>query len=359
METEFSVAESPDLDFAAAARRRDLTVNAIGMDPLSGEILDPLDGRSDLADGRLRASDAARFGEDPLRALRVARLAAQLEMEPDTALTDLSAAQDLSSLAPERIFDELRKLLLDTRQPSTGLRFLEQTQLLRFFPELQRLPGVPQDPRWHPEGDVWTHTLMVVDEAALLRKNDEEDLALMFGALCHDMGKAERTQEEGDRVRAHGHDGAGVEAATAFLASLRSPVKLARRVAALVEHHLAPALYPRNSAGPRGYRRLSRKLERAGVSLELLTRLARADHLGRGTEEARARIFPDGDLFLEQAMALGVSQRPPADVVQGRHLVERGITPGPRFAEILERCRALQDESGEDDPQRILDRVLD
>jgi tRNA nucleotidyltransferase (CCA-adding enzyme) len=139
---------------------------------------------------------------------------------------------------------------------------------------------------------------------------------------------------------------------------MRSPVKLARKVAGLVEHHLAPALYPRNSAGPRGYRRLARKLERAGVSIELLTRLARADQLGRSTEEARARIFPDGDLFLEQATALGVAQRPPTDVVQGRHLVERGITPGPQFAEILERCRALQDETGEEDPQRILDRVL-
>ena len=358
MGVDFSVAETPDLNFAAAARRRDLTINAIGMDPLTGEILDPLDGRSDLVEGRLRASDPARFGEDPLRALRVARLAAQLEMEPDDALAHLAAAQDLSSLAPERIFDELRKLLLDTRRPSTGLRFLEETELLRYFPELDRLRGVPQDARWHPEGDVWTHTLMVVDEAANLRRNDEDDLALMFGALCHDMGKAERTQEEGERVRAHGHDAAGVEATTAFLGALRSPVKLIRRVAALVENHLAPAFYPRNSAGPRGYRRLSRKLERAGVSVELLARVARADHLGRGTDEARAGTFPDGDLFLEQATALGVDRRPPTDAVQGRHLVSRGIAPGPRFAEILERCRALQDETGEEDPERILDRVL-
>jgi tRNA nucleotidyltransferase (CCA-adding enzyme) len=358
LDVDFNLAESPELDFAAAARRRDLTLNAIGLDPLSGEILDPLGGRADLLAGRLRASDPARFGEDPLRALRVARLAAQLEMEPDGELTELSAAQDLSAIAPERIFGEFRKLLLGARLPSRGLRFLEQTGLLAHFPQLESLRGVLQDPQWHPEGDVWTHTLMVVDEAAALRQGDEDDLALMFGALCHDMGKPGQTQRDGKRIRARGHDTGGIEAATAFLDAMRSPVKLARKVAGLVEHHLAPALYPRNSAGPRGYRRLARKLERAGVSIELLTRLARADQLGRSTEEARARIFPDGDLFLEQATALGVAQRPPTDVVQGRHLVERGITPGPQFAEILERCRALQDETGEEDPQRILDRVL-
>jgi tRNA nucleotidyltransferase (CCA-adding enzyme) len=358
LDVDFAVAGTPDLDFPDAARRRDLTVNAMGLDPLSQAILDPHGGRRDLAEGVLRATDPDRFGDDPLRALRVARLAAELEMRPDPELTALCSAQDLSAVASERIFDELRKLLLGAARPAAAFRFLAQADLLGHFPELDALRGVPQDPRWHPEGDVWIHTLMVVDEAAALRCGDPDDLALMFGALCHDMGKPERTQRDGERIRSRGHEARGIEMARAFLETMRAPTRLVNQVAALVEHHLAPALYPRNAAGPRGYRRLARKLQAAHVSIELLARVARADQLGRTTEQARARVFPDGERFLADARALGVASGAEADVVQGRHLLARGIEPGPGFAEILARCRAVQEESGETDPERILDRVL-
>jgi tRNA nucleotidyltransferase (CCA-adding enzyme) len=358
LDIDFTVAESPELDFTTAARRRDLTLNSMALDPLTGEILDPHGGRRDLEAGVLRATDPTRFGDDPLRALRVARLTAQLDMHPDSELTALSGEQDLSGVARERIFDEFRKLLLDAARPSAAFHFLEKANLLGHFPELDALRGVPQDPRWHPEGDVWVHTLMVVDEAAALRRGDEDDLPLMFGALCHDMGKPEQTRIEEDRVQAQGHEARGIPAAVAFLEGMRAPNRLVGKVAGLVEHHLAPALYPRNSAGPRGYRRLARKLEASHLSMELLARVARADHLGRTTEEALARAFPDGDRFLREAGALGVAQAAEPDIVQGKHLVKRGFVPGPQFAELLTRCRAHQDETGETDPERILDRVL-
>ena len=358
LDIDFSVAESPDLDFSEAARRRDLSINSMGMDPLTGEILDPHNGRRDLAQRVLRATDPTRFGDDPLRALRVARMTAELEMEPDEELIALSAQQDLSTVARERIFHEFRKVLLRAAAPSTALRILEKTEQLAPFPQLDALRGVPQDPRWHPEGDVWVHTLMVVDEAAALRRGDDDDLALMFGALCHDMGKPKRTQHLGDKISARGHEARGIEAAVDFLEAMRAPARLVRKVAGLVEHHLAPALYPRGSAGPRGYRRLARRLEAAQLSMELLARLARADHLGRTTEEALGRVFPDGDRFLEAAQALGVAENAEPDIVQGRHLMKRGIPPGPEFAQLLERCRTYQEETGEQDPERILDRVL-
>jgi tRNA nucleotidyltransferase (CCA-adding enzyme) len=358
LDIDFTVAESPDLDFPDAARRRDLSINSMAIDPLTGEVLDPHGGRRDLARGVLRATDPARFGDDPLRALRVARMAAELEMEPDDELIVLSAEQNLSTVARERIFDEFRKFLLRAAAPSTAFRILEKIGQLVHFPQLDALRGVPQDAHWHPEGDVWVHTLMVVDEAAALRRGDEDDLALMFGALCHDMGKPEQTQQSGGKITARGHEARGIEATVAFLEGMRAPARLVRRVAGLVEHHLAPALYPRGSAGPRGYRRLARRLEAAQLSMELLARVARADHLGRTTEEALARVFPDGDRFLEAARALGVAESADTDIVQGRHLVKRGVPPGPEFAELLERCRAYQEESGETDPERILDRVL-
>ena len=421
----FDVVPDPSLEFAEAARRRDLTVNSIGIDPLTGEVLDPHGGRRDLERRVLRATDPARFPEDPLRGLRVAQLAARLEMAPDEELVVLCRALDLSELSGERVFDELAKLLLRAAKPSIGFRFLEDTDLLRFFPELDALRGVPQDPEWHPEGDVWVHTLMVLDVAASLRggdmgpgaqhsdpsarppaaadstgtggrgadatalpaddavpshaggEHDEnsaaplvedgtrsraggsgEDLALMLGALCHDLGKPATTERVGDRIRSFRHDLAGVAPTRALLGRMRASGALADSVAALVAHHLAPALFVKNAATAKGYRRLARKLERAGVAIELLVRVARADHLGRTTADALAGRFDAGDAFLATARAHSVEHAAPRDAVLGRHLVARGMQPGPEFGPILERCREIQDETGWTDTERILDHAL-
>ena len=400
----FDVAPDPSLDFTEAARRRDLTVNSIGIDPLTGEVLDPHGGRRDLERRVLRATDPARFPEDPLRGLRVAQLAARLEMTPDEELVALCRSLDLNELSGERVFDEFRKLLLRAAKPSIGFTVIENTAQLRFFPELDALRGVPQDPEWHPEGDVWVHTLMVLDAAAALRgrattpgagepdrgsppptaaagtleadrpdprgtappalgavqsaDNRVEDLALMLGALCHDLGKPAATERVDGRIRSYRHDVGGVAPTRALLARMRAPGALVDRVAALVEHHLAPALFIRNGATAKGYRRLARKLERAGVSIELLARVARADHLGRTTADALAGRFDAGDAFLAAAHTHNVERTAPRDAVLGRHLIERGMQPGPGFAPILERCREIQDETGWTDPERILDRAL-
>ncbi len=351
------VALDPGLDVETAARRRDLTVNAISVDAVTGEIVDPHGGRVDLEARRLRATDAERFVEDPLRGLRVAQLAARLDMRPDPELIALCATLDLSRVAPERMLEELRKLLLRAPRPSVGLEVLRESTLLRFFPELEALIGVPQDPEWHPEGDVWVHTLMVVDEAARLRRGDDEDLVLMLAALCHDLGKP-ATTVVADRVRSNAHDVEGIVLTEGFLGRLRAPDALLAGVAALVHHHLAPALYVKHGAGPKAYRRLARRLGDAGTSLEMLVRVARADHLGRTTPDALARRFPAGEAFTEGARACAVEHAPRRDAVMGRHLVARGLEPGPQFADILSRCRDLQDETGSEDAEELLDAVL-
>ncbi len=363
-----AVAEDPELGFAEAARRRDLTMNSLALDPLSGEILDPYGGCRDMERRTLRATDPRYFGEDPLRGLRVAQLGARFGMRPDGELVALCRELDLSEIPAERIFEELRKLLLDAPRPSLGFEILRESALLRFFPELAALEGVPQDPDWHPEGDVWTHTMLALDEAARLRTvrtgegataDDEAvDLALMLGVLCHDLGKPATTIVEDGRIRSPQHEPRGAEIADAFLGRLRAPKDLVARVHALVRHHLAPALFVRDGAGPKGYRRLARELERAGVGFELLVRVARADHLGRTTDEARARLFPAGDAFLARARELLVVHEAPRDVVLGRHLLARGFAPGPEMGALLHRCRDIQDETGWTDPERILDRVL-
>jgi len=270
----------------------------------------------------------------------------------------LCSQLDLAELPPERLYEELRKLLLKARKPSLGFEFLSRAHLLRFFPEIENLQGVPQDPKWHPEGDVWVHTMLVIDEAAALRTGDDEDLALMVAALCHDFGKPAVSVEHDGRVRTPKHDVIGARLAREFLQRLRAPGHLCDQVEALVKYHLAPALFVAQGTTAKGYRRLARNLDKAGVNIALLVRVARADHWGRTTDEANRRIFPAADTFIAEAEKASVVDEAPTDIVQGRHLQARGLEPGPQFGEILNRCRDLQDETGCTDADKILDKVL-
>jgi tRNA nucleotidyltransferase (CCA-adding enzyme) len=347
----------PHLGLAEAARRRDLTINSMAWDPLSGELIDPHGGLEDLEHEVLRATDPARFGDDPLRGLRVAQFIARFGFEPDPELRGLCAGLDLDEVSKERIFEELRKLLLKGERPSAGLDFVREVGLLRLLPELAALVDVPQDAGWHPEGCVWTHTLMVLDEAAQLRSGEaRDDLALMLGALCHDLGKPETTTTEGGQVRSPRHEQSGVDITRRFLGALRAPGELVTRVEALVRHHLAPARLVGAGAHVKAYRRLARKLDAAGVATELLYRLAKADHLGRTTEDALARSCEPVERFYAVMQELELEG--PRDVVQGRDVVARGIPPGPRVGAILERCKAIQDETGSSRVEEILGRAL-
>ena len=343
--------------YAEAARFRDLTINSMGRDVLTGELLDPFGGVADLQSRVLRATDALRFSDDALRGVRVAQLAARLEMEPDAALIRLCQAQDLSAVPGERLYLELQKLLLLAGRPSRGLQVLRTTGLLRFFPELAALPGVPQAVEWHPEGDVWVHTLMVVDEAARLRNGGPHDLTLMLAALLHDVGKPVATQLVDGRVTSRGHDVAGVPLTQAFLERLHAPKERTQAVAMLVRHHLAPAMLVQGEASDRAYRRLIRELHAAGTDAATLLRVARADQLGRTTAAAQAQQFPAGEVFAARVAALGLHV-PTVDAVLGRHLIARGYPPGPALGALLRACRALQEQTGWNDPERLMDQVL-
>ena len=354
----FEVRIDPDLDLAEAGRRRDLTINSMAIDLVTGDLHDPHGGQTDLRAGRLRATDARRFCEDPLRGLRVAQFGARLCMQPDEELVALCARLDLSELPGERILEEIRKLLLQGARPSVGLEILRQTRQIRFFPELEALIDVPQDPKWHPEGSVWVHTLMVVDAAALLRQATDQPEALMFGALCHDLGKPATTVHERGRIRSPAHAEQGEPLVRNLLSRMTASNDLIGKVSILTRFHLLPYFLVMEAATPRAYRRLARRLGAAGVSMQLLELVARADHLGRTTPEALSGEFREGQQFLRRAEELLVEQAAPVDVVLGRHLIARGLVPGPAFGALLSRCRELQDETGWTDPERILDQVL-
>ena len=331
----FTVLGDPQLPLAAAARRRDFTVNAIAWDPLRQEYLDPHDGRADLAARRLRMVDPATFGDDSLRVLRAMQLAARLEFDLDAPTQAVCRAIALDDLPAERIWGELDKLLLRARRPSIGLAVARDIGVVRrLFPELDALIGCPQEPEWHPEGDVWTHTLLVVDQARG-RIDDlprPQQIAVMLGAVCHDFGKPATTAHIDGRIRSLNHEEMGVPPATAFLDRLNvhtlDGYDVRRQILGLVAHHLKPGMWrtARDGVGDGAFRRLARK-----VDLELLARLAKSDCLGRtGHFDCSAM-----DWFLERARSLGVEHAPPEPLLLGRHLLQLGLAPGPRVGRIL------------------------
>ena len=341
----FTVDLDPDITPREACARRDFTVNAMLMDVLTGEVLDFFGGREDLAGGRLRHVGPA-FAEDPLRVYRLMQLAARLELRPHPDTLALCRGMALDALPPERIFAEFEKLFLLARRPSLGLAAAREAGVLAQHPELAALIDCPQDPEWHPEGDVWIHTLMTVDAAAGLRGGKRaDDLALMFGALCHDLGKPSTTGLKQGRVVSPGHAEAGEAPTRAFMARVSRDQGLLEGVLAFVRYHLRPAEFHRvrDSIGDGAIRRLALQ-----VNIVDLERMARADHLGRTTPDALAGAFPAGEWLLAKAASLAVEAEAPHPFLLGRHLLARGWSPGPEMGRALDQAFEAQLEGAFD-----------
>ena len=281
-------------------------------------------------------------------------------MEPDTALTGLCRTMDLSGVAKERVEEEFTRLFLWSTRPSRGLRWLERTgRMPEILPEAARLVGLVQDPGWHPEGDAWVHTLQVVDAAAELRAGDrEEDLVLLWGALCHDLGKAETTLEQDGRIRSPEHAERGREAAERMLGRVVTARRVIAGAVKLTVHHLKPHDFYVNRAGPKAFKRLALALA-PEASLELLARLALADHRGRNPDGDEPLDAPSEQCawFLEQAEALRVRREPEKPALMGRHLLGV-IPPGPEMGRLLKRAYEIQLAEGIQDVEELKTRVL-
>jgi tRNA nucleotidyltransferase (CCA-adding enzyme) len=203
--------------------------------------------------------------------------------------------------------------------------------------------------------------MQVVDRASEIARSlsAEDREVLLFAALCHDLGKPGTTSTEDGRIRSIGHEAKSARLTREWLDGLRLPGRHVQAIAILVAHHLAPTQFVSQGAGPAAYRRLARKLAVGGVTAFALERLARADHLGRSTPEARVGRFEAGEAFLEAAKAADVREGVRPDVVSASRLIARGVDPGPLLGRLLDRCREIQDETGLEDAEQLVDRVLD
>ncbi len=337
----FDVQGDPSMTLADAARRRDFTINAIAWDPLRDEYQDPCGGRADLERRLLRAVDLRTFGDDSLRVLRAVQFAARFEFALEDQTAALCRRIPLDDLPAERIWGEVEKLLLQAPRPSIGFALaLDLGVIQAVLPEMRPLVGCEQEPEWHPEGDVWVHTLMVIDKARQLTHDlDRPRLTtVMLGAVCHDLGKPATTAVIDGRIRSIDHEQAGVAPTLSLLDRLNvhtiDGFDVRAQVVGLVANHLKPGMFHKaQHVGDGAFRRLAQK-----VDLELLARLARADCLGRsGAFDCSAM-----DWFLERAQALGVEHQPPAPLLLGRHVLELGLQPGPQVGEILRQVYEKQ-----------------
>jgi tRNA nucleotidyltransferase (CCA-adding enzyme) len=336
----FAVSPDPSLSDAAAAARRDFTINAIAYDPTTETIIDPHRGRDDLQAKILRHTSAA-FIEDPLRVLRGMQLAARfdLTLAPETAELCRGIAGAFHELPVERIWGEWDKWAAKSVVPSKGITVLEQTGWLAHFPEINAMAGVPQEPEWHPEGDVLTHTKLCLDALARRPEWHESDLVrrryLMLAVLAHDFGKPSTTvriERRGTlRWMSPGHEDAGGPLTETFLGRIGAPLQLIDWVRPLVVHHLAHH-HGQAEFTDGAVRRLARKL--APASIDDLCAVMQADHLGRPplvSAETESRI----QALQQKAHDLAVQETAPRPLILGRHLVELGLQPGPAFKPIL------------------------
>jgi len=332
----FDVSCNGFLTFEEAALRRDFTVNALGYNVEKKEFLDPFGAKVDMDSKQLRHINAKTFVEDPLRVYRAVQFCARfgytLASETFDLCSNMVEKSMLQELAKERIWVEFKKLLLKSKKPSIGFELMRELGITKkHFPELHALINIPQSPVWHPEGDVWVHTLMCVDKmVTLLTGNEKHDLKMMFAILCHDLGKATHTQITPEKISAIGHEKAGIEPTERFMYRLSNEHDFIRSLLPLIEYHLAPSIYFRGGAKNSTIRRLATK-----VNIEELVTVARADFLGRMTDASIRGVYEAGDWLLAKAKELDVYNEPLVPLVQGRDLIELGLEPSKEFKKLL------------------------
>lgn len=338
--TDFDVVPDPAMTVAEAAQRRDLTINAMALNPLTGELIDEFGGVADLNVGVLRAVDLEQFGTDPLRVLRVVQFAGRFGFTVDLATAELCKTIDLTQISGERIGDEWIKLLTKSEKPSIGLEVARQIGVLdQLHPQFAVLETIAQDPEWHPEGNVWVHTKLTVDAAAQVIREEgvtgDDALVVLFGALCHDLGKATTTELRDvrgvQRITAHGHAPAGVEPASQFLKQLKLKGDIVRQILPIVREHLY--CFDNPEPTDKQLRKFTIKLGPATTRLWDL--VCRSDVNGRGLE-----YEPQTQSYNFYDRSLGLSAAP---IIRGQDLIDQlGLEPGAHFGVILKCLYAAQ-----------------
>lgn len=332
--TDFRVDVDPFLGVEKAAMRRDFTMNAIMQDVLTEEIVDVYGGVRDIENKIIRHVSDISFGEDPLRVFRGAQFSARLGFEMAEETKEICRGMDLTSLSSERVFEELKKALLQAEHPSLFFRLLREIGgLFHWFPEIEALARVEQSPRHHSEGNVFEHTMLVLDEAAELRHRAVQPLPFMMSALVHDFGKIVATEVIDGEIHAYSHETKGTPMIKDFLHRITNEKNLIRYVVNMAELHMRPNMLAAQGSTVKASNRMF------DLSLEPydLILLSVAD--GRGSI-AECGYVSNEDFLLERlAIFNELMSRP---YVTGDDLIKSGFKPDKYFTKLLEYAHKLR-----------------
>ncbi|HEY4514630.1 MAG TPA: HDIG domain-containing metalloprotein [Candidatus Paceibacterota bacterium] len=361
-----TVEGDPSMSTIEAARRRDFTWNALGADILTGEVIDPFGGLADLENKILRATDPERFIDDPLRVWRAIQFIGRYNFEVDQntfyLMQGMVFAGKLDHLPKERTTEEIKKLLLKGSHVSRGLETAKSIGIIeRYFPELAILEKTEQEPEWHPEGNVWIHTLMALDVAAkLIREdnsglNEEDKLSVMLGTLCHDLGKPSTTEMKDGKVRSHGHAEAGIEPTRALLSKFAFSGDIAKAAEIIASDHLKPGTlyreFEKGNLSDKQYTNAVRKLIKriAPLSPQVLITASEADSRGRTLPDVLTKPYNPGIKMLEAIESGNLTQEAKTGLVMGRDIItisksmDKELNPGPQFGLIIAQVEQARD----------------
>lgn len=321
------------------ALRRDFTINALFLDPISGEVHDWVGGRDDLKNGIIRAigDPRLRFAEDHLRMLRAIRFAARFgyAIDPATLAAIRDAAPLIRRISAERIREELTRILTEGGA-RRAFELLDQTGLLQqILPEVAAMKGVDQPPQFHPEGDVWTHTLLMLEAMG------KTNITQALGVLLHDVGKPPAFRRT-DRIRFDGHAELGARMAAEIMTRLRYSAEQIRQVEALVANHMRFKDVPRMKES----------------TLKRFLRLPRFDeHLELHRLDCLGSLRPPDtyEQTLARFQALPPEELTPPKLISGKDLIAAGFTPGPRFSQVLQAVEDAQLENRIHTPSEALE----
>lgn len=327
----------PTITPKEAAARRDFTWNALAF-TLDGELLDFYGGVADLQAGIMRHTSPA-FVEDPVRMKRGMQFSSRylLRFAPETSRLGRELLPEAATLSKFRIWGEWAKMLDYGLRPSYGLQALMECGWLATVPELEALVGCEQNPQYHPEGDVFTHTCMAADRAAEIATREmltvEQRRILILAAICHDLGKPETSIDDEGVIRSPGHAQKGEELTKNFLTRIGAPKGYIPQVQRLVCYHMAHIDYGGD---------ISRVMELADLlapaNVALWAMLVEADHSARPPLPQESPV----DDWIDLAWRFGCLWAPASDLIVGRDLVSIGVQPGPDIGAILRRVRAAQ-----------------
>lgn len=332
---DFDVYVDPFIGCEGAAKRRDFTMNAIMQDALTGEIIDPYDGKRDLENHIIRHVDEESFKEDPLRVLRGAQFASRFGFDIAPETKALMQSMDLTALSKERIYGEMQKALMKSKHPAVFFDILRDVnQLEPWFHEVNALIGCKQNLKFHPEGDVYNHTMQVLDAAASMKDSAKEPEKFMVSALCHDFGKpVTTTVDKNGIVHSYGHEKSGKDICEQFLKRVNNDVSLAKYVTNMCDLHMSlTPMYENNSK----IKKTNALYDRSVCPNDLIL-LSMADNAGKGFRSSQDVSFEDWcrnrlDIYEDRM------QQPQ---VGGKDLMKLGLKPSPVFGDLISKAHQL------------------